>query len=196
MFPGLRVANNADRPELRIEKRQDGDISSAAKRLLDAEKDDKELEKEAKERAKGGGRGARRSRSRSRSGDMAKKKSKPDFSRPGPVELYRIYKAKISRVMEYGCFIAMDTAEGPKEGLCHLSEVSKDTRNVNRAADYVKRNQEVFVKIIGIAGTKLNLSMREADQETGEDLKPRSKKALDDDNDASNPMRKRKKEND
>jgi len=196
-FPGLRVPNAPDRPELRIEKRDPGELSETAKKLLEAEMDEKEREKEAKERGKGGGRGgARRSRSRSRSGDKAKKKSKPDFSRPGPVELYRIYKAKVSRVMEYGCFISMDTAEGPKEGLCHLSETSKDTRNVNRAADYVKRNQEVFVKIIGIAGSKLNLSMREADQETGEDLKPRNKKALDEDNDASNPMRKRKKEND
>lgn len=96
--------------------------------------------------------------------------------------------------MEYGAFIQMDTAEGPKEGLCHLSEITKETRMVSRAADWVQRNKEVLVKIIGIAGSKLNLSIREVDQDTGEDLKPRGKKAGDgdEDNEASNPMRRLK----
>jgi len=214
MFPGLCLADRPDREELRIDSRPGGELSKTAQRLLDGEKDDKELAKEAKEAAmnarKTGGTGAvgRRSRSRSRrrgrfdsdSEDDKRKKAKPtkDFDRPQPVELFRIYRAKISRVMEYGCFITMDTAEGHKEGLCHLSEVTKETRMVARAADWVKRNQEVFVKLIGIAGSKLNLSMREVDQETGEDLKPRKRKdELDaEENDASNPMRKRKKEDD
>uniref|UniRef100_A0A7S1RRR5 RNA helicase n=1 Tax=Alexandrium catenella TaxID=2925 RepID=A0A7S1RRR5_ALECA len=92
----------------------------------------------------------------------------------------------------------METADGRKEGLVHLTELTKETRMVARAADWVKRNQEVLVKIIGIAGSKLNLSIREVDQETGEDLKPREKKGdlEGDDNDASNPMRKRKRERD
>mmetsp|Transcript_75942 Transcript_75942/g.222601 ORF Transcript_75942/g.222601 Transcript_75942/m.222601 type:complete len:953 (-) Transcript_75942:47-2905(-) len=98
--------------------------------------------------------------------------------------------------MEYGCFITMECSEGRKEGLCHLSELTRETRMVARAADWVKRNQDVLVKIIGIAGSKLNLSIREVDQETGEDLKPREKKGdlEGDENDVSNPMRKRKRE--
>jgi len=56
-FPGLRVPNAPDRPELRIEKRDPGELSETAKKLLEAEMDEKEREKEAKERGKGGGRG-------------------------------------------------------------------------------------------------------------------------------------------
>merc|ERR1711974_479252 len=80
-----------------------------------------------------------------------------------------------------------------------MGEIARETRNVSRAADWVKRNQEVLVKIIGIAGSKLNLSIREVDQETGEDLKPKRGKRLgqdEEENDASNPMRKRQRDND
>jgi len=195
-FPGLCVPNNSNRPELAIEK-PGTELSGQARKMLEAEKTPEDLAKEAKSRGKG-----RLAHSRSRSGRRRSRshseKPKKAFTPKAPVELYQIYKAKVCRVMEYGCFIALETMEGPKEGLAHLTELTKETRNVARAADYVKRNQEVFVKIIGIAGSKLNLSMREVDQETGEDLKPRAKKdAIDEaDNDASNPMRKRKQERD
>mmetsp|Transcript_15866 Transcript_15866/g.35547 ORF Transcript_15866/g.35547 Transcript_15866/m.35547 type:complete len:1098 (-) Transcript_15866:65-3358(-) len=133
-------------------------------------------------------------RSRSRS---AKKPAKRDLSKAAPVEKFGIYKGKVTRVMEYGAFISLDTAEGPKEGLCHLTELTKETRMVARAADWVKRNDEVVVKIIGIAGTKLNLSIREMDQETGEDLNPRGEKDRpQEEADTSNPMRKRKRDED
>eukprot|EP00435_Cladocopium_sp_Y103_P075320 s107_g56.t1 len=139
----------------------------------------------------------RRERSRSRQKETQekdKKEKKKDLR--GPVELYGIYKGQVSRLMEYGAFISFETSEGRREGLAHLSEVSRETRNVSRAADHLKRNQECFVKIIGIAGTKLNLSLREVDQETGEDLKVRKVKGGEepDEKDASNPMRKKRME--
>jgi len=137
----------------------------------------------------------RRSRSRQREAKPKEKEVKKKVF-GGPVELYGIYKGQVSRLMEYGAFISFETSEGRREGLAHLSELSRETRNVNRAADHLKRNQDCFVKIIGIAGSKLNLSLRECDQESGEDLKVR--KTKDDEGedgfDASNPMRKRKKE--
>mmetsp|Transcript_16963 Transcript_16963/g.59326 ORF Transcript_16963/g.59326 Transcript_16963/m.59326 type:complete len:1166 (+) Transcript_16963:153-3650(+) len=201
-FPGLCVEDRPDRAELEIEApRQKGELSEVAKKLLEGEKDDQELAKEAKEKGRQGGR--RRSpskeRRRSRSRERGEKKVQPqkDHERPLPLELYRIYRGQVSRVMEYGVFLSIETTEGKKEGLCHLTEITKETRNVSRAADWVKRNQEVLVKLIGIAGSKLNLSIREVDQETGEDLKPRRGKRGDDDEDepeASNPMRKRKKD--
>mmetsp|Transcript_25412 Transcript_25412/g.71746 ORF Transcript_25412/g.71746 Transcript_25412/m.71746 type:complete len:1147 (-) Transcript_25412:122-3562(-) len=188
-FTGLAVPDNPALDALRLDEqpRSKGELSRSAQALLDAEKDDKELAKEAKERG-------RRGRSRSRSKDRNKVAKR---SLGGPVELYQIYKGQVSRVMEFGAFIQIDSAEGRKEGLCHLTELTKETRMVARTADWVKRNQEVFVKIISIAGSKLSLSIREVDQETGDDLKPRNKRAADaDDNDVSNPMRKRKKEED
>eukprot|EP00439_Symbiodinium_sp_Y106_P039376 s2281_g4.t2 len=113
----------------------------------------------------------RRSRSRQREAKPKEKEVKKKVF-GGPVELYGIYKGQVSRLMEYGAFISFETSEGRREGLAHLSELSRDlpeTRNVNRAADHLKRNQDCFVKIIGIAGSKLNLSLRECDQESGED---------------------------
>jgi len=194
-FPGLAVANTPGREELRMAPtRPPGEMSETAKRLLDAEKDERELKKEAEERER---EQQRRRRSRSRGGQKPNTGGKnKDADTQLPVELYRIYRAQVSRVMEYGAFISFESAEGRKEGLAHLSELSAETRMVSRAADWVQRNQWVWIKIIGIAGSKLNLSLREVNQETGEDLKPRNKKGDDeaDDNDVSNPMRKRKRE--
>jgi len=200
-FPGLSMPDRPDRDELRIEQpREKGELSASAQKLLMAEKTDQELAKEAKEKGRRGPSPRRRSRSRSRSRGKNSKKVK-DHERPLPVELYRIYRGQVSRIMEYGVFLTIDTAEGKKEGLAHLTELTKETRNVSRAADWVKRNQEVLVKIIGIAGKKINLSIREVDQETGEDLKPqRGKRGQqqeeEEENEASNPMRRRRKEQD
>mmetsp|Transcript_70916 Transcript_70916/g.208102 ORF Transcript_70916/g.208102 Transcript_70916/m.208102 type:complete len:1156 (+) Transcript_70916:169-3636(+) len=199
-FPGLAMQDRPDREELMIEQpRQPGELSAAAKKLLNSEKDDRELAEERKKEAKGGGRGSgrasrSRSRGRSRSRDGKKKEVKKGFQKNAALELYGIYKGQVNRVMEYGAFVSFETSEGRKEGLVHLSEITKETRNVSRAADWVKRNDDCFCKIIGIAGTKLNLSMREADQATGEDLKPRKKKEEEDENNVSNPMRRKKQQ--
>jgi len=185
-FPGLAMPDNKSRPELKVPEMRNS-LSSAAAKLLDMENEDQEMSKKMKDRQD-------RQRERSRSRGKDKKEKKKDFG--GPVELYGIYKGQVSRLMEYGAFISFDCSEGRKEGLAHLSEVTKETRNVSRAADHLKRNQECFVKIIGIAGSKLNLSLREVDQETGEDLKMRRDKPVghSEDPDISNPMRKRKKD--
>eukprot|EP00930_Biecheleria_cincta_P012988 TRINITY_DN11806_c0_g1_i1.p1 TRINITY_DN11806_c0_g1~~TRINITY_DN11806_c0_g1_i1.p1 ORF type:complete len:1134 (+),score=256.93 TRINITY_DN11806_c0_g1_i1:114-3515(+) len=184
-FPGLAIQDNSKRPELKVPE-QSNELSAAAKKLLDME----DGGSSARERKAP----IREQRSRSRGKEKDKKKN--DLG--GPVELYAIYKGQVSRLMEYGAFISFDTSEGRKEGLAHLSEISKETRSVSRAADHLRRNQDCFVKIVGIAGSKLNLSLREVDQETGEDLKVRklANKGGEggDDQDASNPMRKRKKE--
>ncbi|CAK9036420.1 unnamed protein product [Durusdinium trenchii] len=138
----------------------------------------------------------RRERSRSRGEHKDKETKEKKKELRGPVELYGIYKGQVSRLMEYGAFISFETSEGRREGLAHLSELSRETRNVNRAADHLKRNQDCFVKIIGIAGSKLNISLREVDQETGEDLKVRKLRGAEepDELDVSNPMRKRRME--
>jgi len=57
------------------------------------------------------------------------------------------------------------------EGLVHISQL-KDQR-VGAVADVVNRGQKVKVKVISYAGTKVSLSMKEVNQETGEDLNPR-----------------------
>nr|GMD55783.1 probable pre-mRNA-splicing factor ATP-dependent RNA helicase DEAH5 [Ipomoea batatas] len=98
-------------------------------------------------------------------------------------ELYRVYKGRVSRVMDTGCFVQLDEFRG-KEGLVHVSQMA--TRRVANAKDLVKRDQEVFVKVISVSGQKLSLSMRDVDQNTGKDLLP-LKKSLDDDDLRENP---------
>ncbi|OMO92552.1 hypothetical protein COLO4_17488 [Corchorus olitorius] len=51
-----------------------------------------------------------------------------------------------------------------KEGLVHVSQIA--TRKLSSAKDVVKRDQEVYVKVISISGQKLSLSMRDVDQNT------------------------------
>lgn len=98
-------------------------------------------------------------------------------------ELYRVYKGRVSRVMDTGCFVQLDECRG-KEGLVHVSQMA--TRRVANAKDLVKRDQEVYVKVISVSGQKLSLSMRDVDQNTGKDLLP-LKKSSDDDGLRENP---------
>ncbi|KAL1312034.1 hypothetical protein HN51_038671 [Arachis hypogaea] len=85
----------------------------------------------------------------------------------GEVELYKIYKGRVSRVMDTGCFVQLDDDRG-KEGLVHVSQIA--TKRISNAKDVVKRDQEVYVKVISVSGHKLSLSMRDVDQHTGKDL--------------------------
>ena len=57
------------------------------------------------------------------------------------------------------------------EGLCHISELRANVR-VNEVSDVVKKFQVVKVKVLSYAGTRTSLSMKDVDQETGEDLNP------------------------
>jgi len=43
---------------------------------------------------------------------------------------------------------------------------------VNHASDVVSRNQRVKVKVMSIIGSRISLSMKDVDQETGKDLSP------------------------
>ncbi|KAF3641984.1 ATP-dependent RNA helicase DHX8 [Capsicum annuum] len=87
-------------------------------------------------------------------------------------ELYAVYKGRVSRVMNSGCFVLLNDFRG-KEGLVHVSQLA--TRRVVNAKDLVKRDQQVFVKIVSVSGQKLSLSMRDVDQKTGKDLLPLKK---------------------
>jgi len=86
-----------------------------------------------------------------------------------PVE-GKIYRGKVTNVMEFGCFVALEGVRGRREGLVHVSQLA--TTKVAHPSDVVKRNQQVFVKVKKVIGQKTSLSMREVNQETGADLAP------------------------
>eukprot|EP00253_Pinus_taeda_P000691 PITA_00691 len=99
-------------------------------------------------------------------------------------ELFGVYQGRVSRVMDTGCFVQLNDFRG-KEGLVHISQIA--SRRVINAKEAVKRDQEVWVKVISISGQKMSLSLRDVDQKTGEDLLP-MKKSTDDDALRANPL--------
>lgn len=101
--------------------------------------------------------------------DEKKERRKESYSRSNEPELYTVYKGRVSRVMDTGCFVQLDELKG-KEGLVHVSQIA--TRRITNAKDVVKRDQEVYVKVISVSGNKLSLSMRDVDQNSGKDLLP------------------------
>ena len=60
-----------------------------------------------------------------------------------------------------------------QDGLVNAGDILK-TR-VDNPKDVLKRDQEVWVKVISLAGGRLRLSMRDVDQKTGRDLIPMGK---------------------
>ncbi|XP_024531456.1 probable pre-mRNA-splicing factor ATP-dependent RNA helicase DEAH5 [Selaginella moellendorffii] len=88
-------------------------------------------------------------------------------SRP---ELYKIYKGRVRRIMDSGCFVQLNGSFDDAEGLVHKSEMA--SRRVEHAKDVVKRGQEVWVKVVSLKGGTMSLSMRDVDQESGDDLVP------------------------
>ncbi len=90
-------------------------------------------------------------------------------------QMHFVYRGQVSKVMEFGCFIELfgfPPGEGGKrvEGLVHVSHIQQGILRDPKAV--VRRGQKVFVKVISLAGSRLSLSMKEVDQNTGEDLMP------------------------
>lgn len=78
--------------------------------------------------------------------------------------------------MQFGCFVALKGFRAKTEGLVHVSNL-RETR-VSNAAEVVTRHAKVFVKVLSLTGTKVSLSMKDVDQESGADLNPANTKRL------------------
>jgi len=86
-------------------------------------------------------------------------------------EVGEIYDGKIVKVMDFGAFVNFF---GPKDGLVHVSELAQ--QRVNKPSDVVKEGQAVKVKLLGFDDRgKVRLSMKQVDQQTGEDLTKKPK---------------------
>jgi polyribonucleotide nucleotidyltransferase len=77
-----------------------------------------------------------------------------------------IYNGKVVKVVDFGAFVNF---LGSRDGLVHISELAQ--QRVGKVADVVKLGDTVKVKVLGFDDRgKVKLSMRQVDQETGEDL--------------------------
>ncbi|HUO87789.1 MAG TPA: polyribonucleotide nucleotidyltransferase, partial [Rhizomicrobium sp.] len=86
-------------------------------------------------------------------------------------EVGEIYDGKVVKVMDFGAFVNFF---GPKDGLVHVSELAP--QRVNKPSDVVKEGQAVKVKLLGFDDRgKVRLSMKQVDQQTGEDLSKKPK---------------------
>ena len=81
-------------------------------------------------------------------------------------EIGQIYNGKVVKVVDFGAFVNFF---GAKDGLVHISQISKE--KVARTSDVLSEGQMVKVKLVGFDDRgKTKLSMKSVDQETGEDL--------------------------
>jgi ATP-dependent RNA helicase DHX8/PRP22 len=115
----------------------------------------------------------RRSR-RDREDDHFRRPPTPELDNQ-PV-LYKIYDGRITGIKDFGAFVNLQGVRGKVDGLVHVSAMQAGAR-VNHPSDLVSRGQPVKVKIVSIQGSRIGLSMKEVDQETGRDLIPQKRLA-------------------
>src|SRR5690606_20324944 len=81
------------------------------------------------------------------------------------IEIGKTYEGVVSGIMPFGAFVTVtvpltDEGEiGQVEGLVHISEISWE--KVNDPNDYFSQGDRVKVKVLGIDGGKLNLSVKQ-----------------------------------
>jgi polyribonucleotide nucleotidyltransferase len=81
-------------------------------------------------------------------------------------EVGSIYSGKVVKTVDFGAFVNF---LGSRDGLVHISELAP--HRVGKVADVVKLGDMVKVKVLGLDDRgKVKLSMRQVDQQTGEDL--------------------------
>lgn len=75
---------------------------------------------------------------------------------------------------------------GRKEGMVHVSMILQNQR-VNSPNEVLRRGQNVKVKVMSMAGNRISLSMKDVDQNTGEDLSPDLREGVDKSSDDMRP---------
>ncbi|KAK0119605.1 DEAH-box ATP-dependent RNA helicase prp22 [Cadophora gregata] len=120
---------------------------------------------------------------RSRNGHKSSRRRREDddpFRRPPLPEIddepitYKVYDGHVTGVKDFGAFVNIHGVKGKVDGLVHVSALVEGQR-VNHPSDLVTRGQPVKVKVIKIDGSRIGLSMKEVDQETGRDLAPQTR---------------------
>lgn len=114
-------------------------------------------------------------RGRRRDDDEYFRKAPPAELDDQPV-LYKVYDGRVTGVKDFGAFVNLPGVKGKVDGLVHVSAMQEGVR-VNHPSDLVSRGQPVKVKVISIQGSRIGLSMKEVDQETGQDLIPQKRLA-------------------
>lgn len=113
--------------------------------------------------------GHRSSRRRRDEEDRTRRQPAPEID--DEVVLYKVYDGHVTGVKDFGAFVNIHGVKGKVDGLVHVSALT-DGQRVNHPSDFVSQGQPVKVKVVKIEGTRIGLSMKDVDQETGRDLAP------------------------
>ncbi len=82
-------------------------------------------------------------------------------------EVGAVLEGKVSGITKFGAFVNLS---GGGSGLVHISEIAN--AYVSDVSQYVSVGQTVKVKIIGINGDKINLSIKRAEERESEARRP------------------------
>ncbi len=88
--------------------------------------------------------------------------------------LFKVYDGHVTGVKDFGAFVNIHGVKGKVDGLVHVSALVEGQR-VNHPSDLVSRGQPVKIKVVKIEGSRIGLSMKDVDQETGRDLAPQAR---------------------
>jgi ATP-dependent RNA helicase DHX8/PRP22 len=117
---------------------------------------------------------------RSKKSGRRRRDEDDQFRRPPTPEiddapiLFKVYDGHITGVKDFGAFVNIHGVKGKVDGLVHVSALVEGQR-VNHPSDLVSRGQPVKVKVVKIEGSRIGLSMKEVDQETGRDMAPQAR---------------------
>ncbi|KAI1409568.1 ATP-dependent RNA helicase DHX8 [Hypoxylon sp. FL1857] len=76
--------------------------------------------------------------------------------------LYKVYDGHVTGIKDFGAFVNLHGVKGKVDGMVHISNLAQGQRDVK-------------VKVIKIEPSRIGLSMKDVDQETGMDLAPQAR---------------------
>lgn len=85
--------------------------------------------------------------------------------------LYKVYGGHVTGIKDFGAFVNLHGVRGKVDGMVHISNLVQGQR-VNHPSDLLARGQNIKVKVVKIEGSRIGLSMKDVDQDTGMDLAP------------------------
>ncbi|KAK0386054.1 hypothetical protein NLU13_5891 [Sarocladium strictum] len=88
-------------------------------------------------------------------------------------QIHKVYEGHVTGLKPFGAFVNLHNVRGKVDGLVHVSRISES--RVEDPSDFLAQGQRVFVKVTNIEGKRIALSMKDVDQETGQDFEPQAR---------------------
>jgi ATP-dependent RNA helicase DHX8/PRP22 len=101
------------------------------------------------------------------SDEPSRKRSRQQQQGGGELELYEIYRGRIDKVMDFG--IKVELPDSKKEGMVYKGQLPNNYQKGD-----LKKGQSVYVKVISMTtgSSKIVLSIKDVDQQSGNDIMP------------------------